>query len=96
MAELSQYDSRVWEEAVSALAEAVSALAEAFWECSAALLGTFEALPDLVETAIEAQARAAERAAERARWGHPPAKLIHAYSAPVRKIRPMARSHLRR
>lgn len=51
-----------------------------------------ELFSEIEKYAEEAQEVADQRAEERKRWGHPPNRQIEAYSQPVRKIRPHARS----
>ena len=51
-----------------------------------------EPFSEIEKYAEEAQEVADQRAEERKRWGRPPNRQIEAYSQPVRKIRPQARS----
>lgn len=52
---------------------------------------------DDAQRAVNAAQRAADaHNAERKRWGHPPKKLFARYPEPMAKIRPNARSRIRK
>lgn len=77
------------EEAKTYLQHAAEALQHAFEEISA-MYKAIEELACATQEAIEA------RKEEREGWGHPPKRLIAAYSQPVKAVRPCARSFGRR
>lgn len=51
---------------------------------------------ELANVADDVQRAVAAHNAERKRWGHPPKKLFARYPEPMAKIRPNARSRIRK
>lgn len=55
-----------------------------------------DSLADLADAAFDAQEAVDKRAAERKRWGHPPKSMHMGYKQPVKKVKPNARSRIRK
>lgn len=77
------------EELITAVQQAIEVIAQALSEIA-------EKYKTLEELAYEAQEEIDARAEERKRWGHPPKRLIVAYTQPAKTVRPCARSFCRR
>lgn len=55
--------------------------------------GSFAELADTVD---EAQKAVERRDAEHKRWGHPPKRMLTHYRQPAAKVKPNARSHIKK